>query len=79
MREQYVSHLDYTFQFFIPPQNRMNYTYLFWFGTLVFIAANIGYICQNWKHLDWVYGAQVLGGLSMFVGSKIGRSFLGLE
>lgn len=57
----------------------MNYTHLFWFGTLVFLAASVGFACMHWKTLDWVFGAQVAGGIAIFVGSKIGRSFLGLE
>lgn len=57
----------------------MYYTQLFWFGTLVFLTASVGYACMHWKTLDWLFGALIIGGIAMFVGSKIGRSFLGLE
>jgi hypothetical protein len=56
----------------------MYYTQLFWFGTIVFLVASIGFACRA-KYLDWTFVAQFLGGIAMFVGSKIGRSFLGLE
>jgi hypothetical protein len=57
----------------------MNYTVMFWVGTLVFLATSLILAWQNWKQLDGLFVAQILGGLAIFVGSKIGRSFLGLE
>lgn len=55
----------------------MNYTVLFWIGTLLFLTTSLVLIWQN-KGGSLLL-AQVAGGVAMFVGSKIGRSFLGLE
>lgn len=54
----------------------MVYTYLFWGATLMFLVSSI---LLAMKPQDTLFYVQVTGGVLMFVGSKIGRTFLGLE
>lgn len=51
------------------------FTYLFWTATIVFLITSA--IIAT-KSSDPVFYTQVLAGVGMFVGSKIGRTFLGL-
>lgn len=51
------------------------FTYLFWTATIVFLVTSAVLATEN---KGPVFYAQVLAGLGMFVGSKIGRTFLGL-
>lgn len=53
----------------------MFYTYLFWAATLTFVVTSAILASQPQGTLFYV---QVAAGLLMFVGSKIGRAFLGL-
>ena len=51
---------------------------LFWIGASLFFTLALMLILRGGPLLGNMYYLQVLGGLCMFVGSKIGRSFLGL-
>jgi hypothetical protein len=53
------------------------YTQLFWLSTLLFVALSMYLSCCT-KRTPLFY-AQVASGGGMFVTSKIGRKFLGLE
>jgi hypothetical protein len=53
----------------------MFYTYLFWTATVVFLVTSLSLAMKPQGTLFYV---QVAAGLLMFVGSKIGREFLGL-
>lgn len=51
------------------------YTYIFWAATLVFLVSSL---LLATKPQGILFYLQVVGGVFMFVGSKIGRQFLGL-
>jgi hypothetical protein len=54
-----------------------NYTKLFWLSTLLFIAFSLYLLCCT-KRTAMLY-AQIASGFGMFITSKIGRKFLGLD
>jgi hypothetical protein len=54
-----------------------NFTKLFWLSYIVFIVLSI-YLLRCTKRSP-VFYAQIGAGITMFVTSKIGRKFLGLE
>ena len=53
------------------------YTNLFWLSSLLFIALSL-YLVYCTKRTPIFY-AQIASGCGMFITSKIGRTFLGLE
>ncbi len=53
------------------------YTLLFWLSTITFIVMS-GYLLCCKKRSNAFY-VQIASGLGIFVNSKIGRKFLGLE
>jgi hypothetical protein len=53
------------------------YTKLFWFSSLVFFGLSVYLLCC--KKRTPIFYAQVFSGCAMFITSKIGRKFLGLE
>jgi len=53
------------------------FTKLFWLSSLLFIALS-GYLLCCTKRTP-VFYAQIASGLGMFITSKIGRTFLGLD
>ena len=53
------------------------YTQLFWIFFLAFLALSAYLLCCTKK--SNVFYAQIASGIGMFVTSKIGRKFLGLE
>lgn len=57
----------------------MNYTNLFWLATIIFFSTTLVLLIQNRNSLNYLFYIQALAGTSMFVTSKIGRTFLGLE
>lgn len=56
----------------------MDYDKLFWGGVITYILATAVYIAAHGGSMGAVYYVGVLGAIAMFVGSKIGRTFLGL-
>lgn len=57
----------------------VNFTTLFWLGTIAFLISSMLLVFQGKLKGDLLFYSQVSGGLLMFVGSKIGRTFLGFE
>lgn len=57
----------------------INYTIVFWVGTIAFFLFSILLYVGRSGDVGYVFYAQVVAGALMFVGSKIGRTFLGLE
>lgn len=55
-----------------------DFTYVFWAGVLTFLFSSLAIVLFRSATLDALFGLQVLAGGMMFVGSKIGREFLGL-
>ena len=53
------------------------FTRLFWLSSLLFAGLSIYLLCCTKR--TRVFYAQIASGLGMFVTSKIGRTFLGLE
>ena len=53
------------------------FTKLFWLSFLLFVVLSVYLLCCVKK--SPVFYAQIASGLGMFVTSKIGRKFLGLE
>jgi maltodextrin utilization protein YvdJ len=53
------------------------FTQLFWLSTLLFIGLSVYLLCCTKR--SNVFYLQIASGLGMFVSSKIGRKFLGLE
>jgi hypothetical protein len=53
------------------------FTTLFWISSLLFISLSAYLLCCTKK--TNVFYAQIAAGCGMFVTSKIGRKFLGLE
>ena len=53
------------------------FTKLFWISSLLFIILSAYLLCCTKK--TNIFYAQIASGCSMFVTSKIGRNFLGLE
>ena len=53
------------------------YTKLFWFSSLLFIGLSFYLLCCTKR--TPVFYAQIAAGCGMFITSKIGRKFLGLE
>jgi hypothetical protein len=53
------------------------FTKLFWLSSLLFIVLS-GYLLCCTKRTP-VFYAQIASGLGMFITSKIGRTFLGLD
>ena len=55
------------------------YTSLFWIGFFILLAAHIQLLLQHMRTATRQHAVVALTGLAMmFVGSKIGREFLGL-
>jgi hypothetical protein len=56
------------------------YTTLFWLGFFILLAAHIQLLRQHMKTATRQHATIALTGLAfMFVGSKIGREFLGIK
>jgi hypothetical protein len=53
------------------------FTSLFWASSLLFFALSIYLLCCTKK--TNIFYAQIASGCGMFITSKIGRRFLGLE
>ena len=53
------------------------YTKLFWISSLLFITLSLYLLCCTKR--TPVFYAQIASGCGMFVTSKIGRTFLGLD
>jgi hypothetical protein len=53
------------------------YTQLFWLSSILFFGLSVYLLCCTKK--TNVFYAQIASGCGMFVTSKIGRKFLGLE
>ena len=59
-------------------QYRMDiFTKLFWLSSLLFIALSLYLVCCTKR--TPIFYAQIASGCGMFITSKIGRTFLGLE
>lgn len=56
----------------------MDYDKLFWGGVITYILATSVYVAAHGGSVGAVYYVSVAAAAAMFVGSKIGRSFLGL-
>lgn len=54
------------------------FTLLFWIASTAFFVASIVLLVQRKGDLSPLALAQLLGGVGIFVGSKLGREFLGL-
>jgi hypothetical protein len=54
------------------------FTLLFWIASTVFLIASVLIVVQRKGDLSPLALAQLLGGVGIFVGSKLGREFLGL-
>lgn len=55
------------------------YTSMFWIGFFILLAAHIQLLRQHMRTVTRQHAVIALTGLSMmFIGSKIGREFLGL-
>ena len=56
------------------------YTTLFWFGVLILLAAHIKLLRYHAQTATRQHAFVALTGLAfMFIGSKIGREFLGIK
>ena len=53
------------------------FTTLFWVSSLLFIGLSVYLLCC--KKRSPIFYAQIASGIGMFITSKIGRKFLGLE
>lgn len=53
------------------------FTQLFWLSFLLFVGLSVYLLCCTKK--SQVFYAQIASGFGMFITSKIGRKFLGLE
>ena len=53
------------------------FTKLFWLSALLFFGLSVYLLCCTKK--TPVFYAQIASGIGMFITSKIGRNFLGLE
>ena len=53
------------------------FTQLFWLSSLLFVVLSLYLVCCTKR--TPVFYAQIASGLGMFVTSKIGRRFLGLD
>ncbi len=53
------------------------FTKLFWLSSLVFIGLSLYLVCCTKR--SPIFYLQIASGLGMFITSKIGRKFLGLE
>ena len=53
------------------------YTQLFWISSFLFFTLSVYLVCCTKR--TPVFYAQILSGCAMFVTSKIGRKFLGLD
>ena len=53
------------------------FTKLFWLSSLVFIGLSLYLVCCTKR--TPIFYLQIASGLGMFITSKIGRKFLGLE
>ena len=53
------------------------FTKLFWLSSLLFIGLSVYLLCCTKR--TPVFYAQIASGCGMFITSKIGRTFLGLE
>jgi hypothetical protein len=54
-----------------------NFTKLFWLSFSVFVALSVYLLCC--KKRSTAFYVQVASGCGMFISSKIGRKFLGLD
>ncbi len=57
----------------------VDYTTMFWVGTITFLLSSLLIWLGRMGDVGYVFYIQFAAGILMFVGSKIGRSFLGLE
>jgi hypothetical protein len=63
---------------FLGIEYRMDmFTRLFWFFSIVFFVLSVYLLCFTKK--TSVFYAQIASGCGMFITSKIGRTFLGLD
>ncbi len=62
-----------------PIQIDIDFTYVFWVGTIIFFISSIVLWVGRVGDVGYVFYLQVAAGFLMFAGSKIGRAFLGLE
>ena len=53
------------------------FTKLFWLSSLLFLGLSVYLVCCTKR--TPIFYAQIASGLGMFITSKIGRKFLGLE
>ena len=53
------------------------YTKLFWLSSLLFVVLSIYLVCCTKR--TPIFYAQIASGFGMFITSKIGRNFVGLE
>ena len=53
------------------------FTKLFWISSLLFIVLSVYLLCCTKR--SSIFYAQIASGFGMFITSKIGRTFLGLE
>ncbi len=56
----------------------MDYDKVFWGGVVSYIVTTILYVVGRGGDVGLLYYASVAAAVAMFVGSKIGRTFLGL-
>lgn len=57
----------------------IDFTHVFWMGTIAFLITSAAIWIGRVGDVGYMFYIQVTAGLMMFVGSKIGRTFLGLE
>jgi hypothetical protein len=55
----------------------MGFDQLFWGGVIAYLLTTLLYIVAKGGDVGMLYYTSVLAVMSIFVGSKIGRSFLG--
>ena len=53
------------------------YTQLFWLSFILFVGLSVYLVCCTKR--TPVFYAQIASGFAMFITSKIGRTFVGLE
>jgi hypothetical protein len=60
----------------------LDFTKVFWIGTIAFILTSVATWIERMRNVGdvgYMFYLQIFAGFLMFVGSKIGRAFLGLE
>ena len=64
--------------FFVCIEYKMDmFTFLFWLSSLLFFGLSIYLLCCTKR--TSIFYLQIASGCGMFISSKIGRKFLGLE